>query len=71
MLYAFDAVKSHEAALLNGGELDTYREALALLIDTVGEIAKRPLPFANLDLSKLGDFDPAMVGQVGGLAAAE
>ena len=71
VIYAIDAVTAHEAAARDGGELDTYREALALLIDTVGEIAKRPLPFANLDLSKLGEFDPAMVGQIGGLAAAE
>jgi sulfite reductase (NADPH) hemoprotein beta-component len=71
VLYAIDAVTTLEAAARDGGDLDTYREALALLIDSVGEIAKRPLPYANLDLSKLGDFDPAALGQIGNLAAAE
>ncbi len=68
---ALDSVAELEAAALDGGDLDTYREAIALLIDTVGEIAKRPLPFANVDLSKLVDFDPAALAEIGGLAAAE
>ena len=69
--YVLDSVAELEAAARGGGALDTYREAIALLIDTVGEIAKRPLPFANLDLSKLGDVDRAARAQTGGLVAAE
>ena len=68
---ALDAVIEAEATARAGGDLGDYREALALFIDTAGERAETPPPQGEVDLSRLGDFDPSVLAALGGQAAAE
>ena len=45
-----------------GGDVDAYREALALWLDTVAEVVKKPAAEVAFDRSLLSDFDaPVLV----------
>ena len=61
-----DGIDAAEAGA--NGDLDAYREAVALFIDTVGEIVKKPLAQAEVNVAALGDFDPAVLDLIRGAA---
>ena len=71
LLSALDAVIEGEAGAQNGGGLDPYREALALFIDTVGEVVETAATDLQFDVAGLGDFDTSVLGDIAGRPAAE
>ena len=73
LLDTLDAVRQREqsARVANGdADLDGFREALALWLDTVEELVGRPLPLDDLEpMGRLDDSDGAVSALIG--AAAE
>ncbi len=67
LLAALEGVVDGESAVRGGGDLVVYREALALLIDTIGEVVEETAPEVRFDVSGLGDFDTSVLGKAGGL----
>ena len=55
VMEALDSVLAAEASAANGGEVATYREALALWLDTVAERAARPIEEEAFDAAALTD----------------
>ena len=63
-----DAVRAAEASArrANGGaDLEAYREALAVWLDTVDETVKQPLAGVAVDSLRLGDSDGSVAALIG------
>ncbi len=61
LLDTLDKLIEARAEAEAGGDLASYREVLALWIDSVGEIVAKPVTEAALDVSRLGDFDTSVL----------
>ncbi len=68
---ALDGVLAAQSGLANGGDVAAFREALAVWIDTVSEIAPRPLEETAPEAAALGDASGSVMAMLRGQGAAE
>ena len=71
VIASLDAVDRAANAANGEGDIEAYREAVALFIDTADEIAREPLEQVDVDVAALGDFDDSVLALIRGRAAAE